>query len=209
MLARRIDPDCTFPPRSLSSQLRSKFVETIAPILMEQPVLAKLSELQRALDPLDIEGLSSLVTGKPSVEYPNEPLPIVDAPEVCAGMEPSLDEWRRFLDIHFHLKLDEKSSCPRGFNALAHGMSEKRYQLLSYLLCATFKDCSIIIRGPEGDAKSATVSVIDLDAKGAERMGRWERLDRDVVKCTLENEGGLCETERRVCIDDWRVPPPL
>jgi len=209
MLARLIDPDCTLSPHTLSSQLRSKFVETIVPILMEHPVLAKISELQRALDPLDIEGLSSLVTGKPSVEYPNEQLAIVDAPEVCAGMEPSLDERRRFLDIHFHLKLDKKSSHPRGFNALGHGMSERRYQLLSYLLCATFKDCSIIIRGHEGDVKSATVSIIDLDAKGIERMGRWERLDRDVVKCTLENEGGLGETERRVCIDDRMVPPPL
>lgn len=209
MLAQRMDPDYMSPPHTLSSQLRSKFVETIVPILMENPVLAKLSELQRTLDPLDIEGLSALVTGKPSAKYPDEPLPIVDAPEVRVGTDPSLDEWRRFLDTHFYLKSDGGSSRPRGFNALTHGISEKRYQLLSYLLCATFKDCSIIIRGHEDDVRSATVSIIDLDAKGIERMSRWERLDRDVIKCTLEAERDFGGAERRVCVDDRRVPPSL
>ena len=209
VLARQICPKCVPSPHTLSSQLRSKFVETIVPILMEHPVLAKLSELQRSLDPLDIEGLSTLVTGKPAGEYPNESLPIVESSEVHEGADPSFSERRRFLDIHFHLKFNEKPSHPRGFNALAHGMSEKRYQLLSYLLCATFKDCSIVIRGHENDAKSATVSIIDLDAKGVGRMGRWERLDRDVVRCTLEAGGALGDAERRVCADDRRVPQPL
>ena len=209
MLARQFDPDCASSPHTLSSQLRDKFVDTIVPIVTEHPVLAKLSELQRTLDPLDIEGLSALVTGKPAGEYPNEPLPIVDSSEVREGMDPSFNEWRRFLDTHFHLKFNDKPSHPRGFNAPAHGMSEKRYQLLSYLLCATFKDCSIVIRGHEDDVKSATVSIIDLDAKGVERMGRWERLDRDVVRCTLEAEGVLNVAERRVCIDDRRVPRPV
>jgi len=206
VLARQIGPDCVHSPPMRSSQLRSKFVETIVPILMEHPVLAKLSELQRSLDPLDIEGLSTLVTGRSAGEYPNEPLPIVNSPEVREGVDPSLSEWRTFLDAHFHLKSDKGPSYPRGFNALAHGMSEKRYQLLSYLLCATFKDCSIVIRGHEDDVKSATVSIIDLDAKGVGRMGRWERLDRDVVRCTLEAERTLSEAERRACVDDRRVP---
>ena len=47
--------------------------------------------------------------------------------------------------------------------------------------------------------------MIVLDAKSIGRMGRWERLDRDFVRCTLEAEGRLSGTERRVCIDDWRV----
>ena len=55
--------------------------------------------------------------------------------------------------------------------------------------------------------KNATVSIIDLDAKSIERMSRWERLDRDVIKCALEAEEGLSEIERRVCVDDRRVPP--
>ena len=179
-------------------------METVVPILMEHPVLAKLSELQRSLDPLDIEGLSTLVTGRPTDEYPNKSLPIVDAPEICIGADPNLSEWRRFLDAHFNRELHGKSPHPPGSGALPHGMSESRYQLLSYLLCATFKDCSIIIRANE-NVKRATVSIIDLDAKSIGRMGRWERLDRDVVKCTLEAEGRLSDAERRVCVDDRRA----
>ena len=73
-------------------------------ILMDHLVPAKLSEIQRALDPLDIEGLSSLVTGKSAVKYPNESLPLLDAPEILAGEDPTLDEWRRFMNARSHHK---------------------------------------------------------------------------------------------------------
>jgi len=177
-------------------------VETMVPILMDHPVLAKLSELQGSLDPLDIEGLSTLVTGKSATGYPTELLPLLDAPEVQAGEDPTLDEWRRFLDAHFHHKLKDGPSSPTNFKALTHGMSQKRYYLLAYLLSATFKDCSIIVRGHEDDVKSATVTIIDLDSKSLGRVGKWERLDRDVVRCTLEAEEGVEEAEKRVCLED-------
>ena len=45
--------------------------------------------------------------------------------------------------------------------------------------------------------KSATVTVIDLDSKGLGRMKKWEKLDRDVVKSTLETEAS-----KRVCVED-------
>ena len=163
--------------------------------------MAKLSELQRSLDPLDIEGLSALVTGSSAAEYPNESLPILDAPDVQAE-DPTLDEWRKFLDAHFHHKLDGDLSAPTTFKPFTHGMSQKRYYLLAYLLSATFKDCSIIIRGHEDDVKTATVTVIDLDSKGIGRMRKWENLDRDVIKCTLEAEEGVEEGDKRVCVDD-------
>ena len=171
------------------------------PILMDHPVLAKISELQGTLDPLDIEGLSTLVTGRSATEYPNESLPFLDAPEVQAE-DPTLDEWRRFLDAHFHHKLKDGLSRPTSFKALTHGMSQKRYYLLAYILSASFKDCSIIIRGHEDNVKSGTVTIIDLDSKSLGRMKRWEGLDRDVVKCTLEVEEGVEEAEKRVCVKD-------
>jgi len=174
----------------------------MAPILMDHPVLAKLSELQRSLDSLDIEGLSALVTGKSATEYPNEPLPLLDAPEAQVEEDPTLDEWRRFLDAHFHHKFEGGLATPANVKAITHGISQKRYHLLAYLLSATFKDCSIIIRGHEDDVKSATATIIDLDSKSFERMGKWEKLDRDVVKCTLEAEEGVEETEWRVCVED-------
>jgi len=174
----------------------------MTPILMDHPVLAKLSELQRSLDSLDIEGLSALVTGKSATEYPNEPLPLVDAPEVLAEENPTLEEWRKFLDAHFHHKFDGGLSTPANVKALTHGISQKRYYLLAYLLSATFKDCSIIIRGHEDNVKSATATIIDLDSKSLGRMGKWEELDRGVVKCTLEAEESVEEAEKRVCVED-------
>jgi len=169
---------------------------------MDHPVLAKLSELQRSLDSLDIEGLSALVTGKPASEYPNESFPLLDAPEVQTDEDPTWDEWRRFLDAHFHHKFEGGLPTPANVKALALGISQKQYHPLAYHLSATFQDCSIIIRGHEDDVKSATATIIDLDSKSFGRMGKWEKLDRDVVKCTLEAEEGIEEAEKRICVDD-------
>lgn len=175
----------------------------MALILMDHPVLARLSEIQRALDPLDIEGLSALVTGKSAAKYPNELLPLLDAPEILAGEDPTLDEWRKFLNAHFHHEpKDGLSSAPKNFKAFTHGISQGRYYLLAYILSATFKDCSIIIRSHEDNVKSAAVTVIDLDPKSLGRMRKWEELDRDVVKYTLEAEEGVEEAEKRVCVED-------
>ena len=179
----------------------------MTPILMDHPVLAKLSEIQRSLDPLDIEGLSALIAGQPAAEYPNQSLPLLGAPEVLVGEDPTLDEWRRFLDAHFHHKLKGGlSSTPMDMKPFTHGISQKRYYLLAYLLSASFKDCSIIVRGHEDNVKSATVTIIDLDSKNLGRMGKWEELDRDVVKCTLDAEEGVEEGEKRVCVEDSSAP---
>ncbi|KAF9644104.1 hypothetical protein BDM02DRAFT_3157274 [Thelephora ganbajun] len=192
VLAGQIDPDHAFSPYTLSSDLRTKFAETVMLILMDHPALPKLSELQGSLDSLDIEGLSALVTGKTATEYPNEPLPLLDMPEVQTE-DPTLDEWRRFLNAYFHHKPDDGLTAPTDFRAFTHGMSQKRYYMLAYLLSASFKDCSIIIRGHEDNVKSATVTIIDLDSKSLGRMRKWENLDRDVVKC----EGKLGASTQR------------
>ena len=99
-------------------------------ILTDHLALTKLSEIQRSLGPLDIEGLSALATGKSSAMYPNEPLPVVDAPEVQGGEDPTLDEWRKSLDASHHKLKDNLSSAPADY-------------------------CSIIIRGHEDKVKSA------------------------------------------------------
>jgi inositol-pentakisphosphate 2-kinase len=177
-------------------------VETVTPILVDHPVLAKLSELQGSLDPLDVEGLSALITEKSATGYPNESLPLLDAPEVQAEEDPTLDEWRRFLDAYFHRKFGDDISTPTNFKALTHGMSRKRYYLLAYLLSTSFKDCSVIVRGHEDNVESATVTVIDLDSKSLGRMKKWEKLDRDVIKCTLEAEEGVEEADKRVCVEN-------
>lgn len=155
-------------------ELREKFVSIILPVLLSHPVLSTLSKLQRSLDPLDIEGLSKLCADSPISDYPHSPLPLPTAGLLVS--DPTLSEWSSFLD-------DVKSS----HNELDHANPDKakqRHYILAYLLSATFKDCSIIVR-PHGDnAASAAVTIIDLDAKSLQRLPRWEALDREVVSAS-------------------------
>lgn len=61
-----------------------------------------------------------------------------------------------------------------------------KYYCLAYLLSASFKDCSVILRmvptkeGPEPWKKSITV--IDLDVKSVDRLHKWEKLDQKIVE---------------------------
>ena len=200
MLAAELNPDYN-SSYTLSSELRAKFAKTVTQILMDHPVLARLSEIQRSLDSLDIEGLSKLVTGKSAPQYPNELLPLLNAQEVREGVDPTLDEWSSFLDVHSSHEPKDDPSDTRPESPV-HDMSKSRYHLLAYILSATFKDCSIIVRAKGDNVKNARVTVIDLDSKSLKRMERWEKLDRDVIKCTLDAEKDLQESEKRVCVED-------
>lgn len=73
-----------------------------------------------------------------------------------------------------------------------------RYRLLAYLLSASFKDCSLILRmRPE---QAATITVIDLDVKGIDRLAKWAKLDREIVDAYR----GVVAP--RVCVDGWALP---
>ena len=63
------------------------------------------------------------------------------------------------------------TDTPANFKAFAHGMSQKQHCVLAYLLSATFKDCSVIIRGHEDNVKSATATIIDLDSMTVREVG--------------------------------------
>lgn len=151
-----------------ATALRAKFVSALLPVLLNTPVLRTLATLQRNLDILDIEGLSQL--WKTSYAQFNGPIP----PLGSASAEPSLDEWLDFLDryltAYHHHTLDH-----------AHPqVSDLRYYTLAYLLSATFKDCSIMLKiAPRG---TEAIHVIDLDVKDIGRLSRWETLDREIVK---------------------------
>ncbi|KAI9065361.1 hypothetical protein FKP32DRAFT_1674716, partial [Trametes sanguinea] len=84
---------------------------------------------------------------------------------------------------------------------------ELRYRLLAYLLSASFKDCSLIVRMPppsqrsaqEGNrepAEGATVTVIDLDVKPLARLAKWAQLDAEIVDA-YRAAGGVS----RACVD--------
>ena len=62
--------------------------------------------------------------------------------------------------------------------------------------------CPIIVRGHEDNVKSATATIIGLDPKSLGQTTEWERLDQDVVRCTLEVEESVEETGKRICVED-------
>ncbi|GLB34803.1 putative phosphorylates Ins(1,3,4,5,6)P5 at position 2 to form Ins(1,2,3,4,5,6)P6 (InsP6 or phytate) [Lyophyllum shimeji] len=203
--------------KTASEDLRETFVSALLPLLLHTPVLRVLSTLQRNLDVLDIEGLSKLwrlaetsaplyrTTTAPffqreSVEsdeaLPPSP-PIGVSSLFLTSPEPAISEWTEFLDMY----LSDDSAQLNHTNPTPENL---RYYLLAYLLSATFKDCSIIVRlhrlrpTPPNEVKPEQVTVIDLDPKSMARLRKWERLDQEIVQAYLTAEN------RKVCIDGWR-----
>jgi inositol-pentakisphosphate 2-kinase len=184
-----------------SPVLRDRFVSTIMPPLVNTPVLRTLSDLQRSLDVLDIEGLSRLWALSHS-QPPDEISSTFDAaaeylpPLGSTSAEPSIADWTAFVDeyIPSHASLDHTQ--PQTSNL--------RYYLLAYLLSATFKDCSIMVRvnqgqdsGTTGEMRNNSVTVIDLDPKSIQRLRKWEKLDKEISESCI----GF---EVKNCVDGWK-----
>lgn len=154
------------------------------PLLVNTPVLRVLNRLQRTLDVLDIEGLEQLWYRA-----------YQDSPALGAGAEePTLDEWSWIIDAYLSNKVLDHDH-PR--------VEDLRHYMLAYLLSATFKDCSIIVRMeliiPNGKCVQidpSQVSVIDLDPKTMSRLKEWKKLDEEIVSAY---------TGEKLCIDDWKT----
>jgi len=134
------------------------FVQSLLPLLMKTTLLRDLSYLQRTLDPLDIEGLSALLRTR------GETFDTLSLPE------PTIDDWdslvENFTDVAFQSSLDHQRP----------DASHHAYYTMAYVLSATFKDCSIILRlGQPGS--SDTISVIDMEPKGVGKLRKWANLD--------------------------------
>ncbi|KAL0564821.1 hypothetical protein V5O48_017213 [Marasmius crinis-equi] len=210
--------------------IRETFISTLLPLLTRTPALQALNRLQRTLDMLDVEGLAQVWRAYHKHQQPeSEP-----EPELGAGMEePTIDEWMSFIDSY----LEQSQSQSRNHEAgkgeaerngrehtyaflpgplpdtpdVKYTEQEMRSFLLAYLLSATFKDCSVIVRVPlldvsspssggarEGEVKEGNVTIIDLDPKSMTRLRRWEVLDGEIVRdyVAFREEGG-----RKVCVD--------
>ena len=174
--------------------LRRRFWALIGSLLTETPVLRTLSRLERNLDVLDIEGISKLWAL--SLEKSSEDTVVQDGvdsiPEIGANFpEPSIDEWKHFVDQYLstHKHLDHSS--PK--------LTNLRYYIFAYLLSATFKDCSIMLRTDQRHelGRKGAVTVIDLDPKSMRRLSKWEKLDRDIVRA-------YTGFERKKCVDGWK-----
>jgi inositol-pentakisphosphate 2-kinase len=162
-------------------------------LLVHTPVLRTLAILQRSLDVLDIEGLSNL-WALSHIQPPSESPALCAPPIGSTSPDPTISEWTNFVDQYLS-----------AHNTLDHAHPETsnlRYYLLAYLLSATFKDCSIMLRinpsdsNASSDAEINSVTLIDLDPKSIDRLTKWEKLDREIV----ESYNG---TEEKHCVDGW------
>ncbi|KAI0362474.1 hypothetical protein OH77DRAFT_57725 [Trametes cingulata] len=206
-LAAQLFPssDPTPPESRTLDELRTAFVRTLHPPLW-QPVLARLSRLQRRLDALDVEGLAALWA---RVHGPGTPFGTGPG-----AREPDMGDWLRFVHAYFaresRAEDDAAAGVVRAPEELAPPTEEElAYRVVAFLLAAAFKDCSVMVRfRPEGEADGAvrfetTVTVIDLDVKSVDRLAKWAQQDREIV----EAYRGV--PEPRVCVDDGPMHPSM
>lgn len=127
-----------------------------------------LSSYQARLDVFDIEGLNSIF-GLDLNDSEAEPR---------THEQPTLKEWRDWLTRASATFIESKG-------ALGPDTITERDAILAYLLSATFKDCSVMIRlqfdVDEGDAQDCKIKAIDLDPKPVARLRHYFNLDRDIV----------------------------
>ncbi|KAJ6531626.1 inositol-pentakisphosphate 2-kinase [Mycena vulgaris] len=86
----------------------------------------------------------------------------------------------------------EYTNFINAYLGLSPPANDVRSHTIACLLSATFKDCSIILRVPDGK-----VMVIDLDSKRIDRLPKWEKLDQEIAHAYME----VPEAERKVCVD--------
>ncbi|GAA5829919.1 hypothetical protein JCM5353_006113 [Sporobolomyces roseus] len=167
-----------FEPPQIDRSLRSIVPSLLVPALESSPLLSTLSHLQSSLGSLDIEGLTSLISSQSVIDFHS---PSGDLTPL--GPQPSIEEWRSFLTSF-------QSSSPL----------DLRQSILSFLLSATFKDCSIIVRfAQDRETKEieTKVKAIDLDPKPIKKLGSWLKLDQEIVKSWKRMLDELSDEERR------------
>jgi inositol-pentakisphosphate 2-kinase len=154
--------------------IKSYFLNTLLPQILHAPLIDHISTLQRSLDPLDCEGLAKLMEMPPSADV----------------TQPTIEDWVSFVDTFLSSKHQKHSSF---------SPSNLRYHILSYVLSATFKDCSLIIpfNPYPADSENIGIKVIDLDIKSVERIPGWLELDEKIVKEYAKLETGV----RKICVE--------
>jgi inositol-pentakisphosphate 2-kinase len=154
--------------------IKPYFLNTLLSKILHTPLLDHIATFQRSLDPLDCEGLAKLVEMSPSADL----------------TQPTMEDWVSFIDTFLSSKHQKHSSF---------SPSNLRYHILSYVLSATFKDCSLIIpfNPYPADSDNNGVKVIDLDVKSVERIPGWLKLDEKIVKEYAKLEIGM----RKICVE--------
>jgi inositol-pentakisphosphate 2-kinase len=173
------------------TEVREDLITSVVNFLLSTRILPVLAQHQRALDALDMEGLSKL--------WNQSRLELAEQPPSRIGStmeDPTLTEWTKFLDDYLssHHLMDHSQPTTQNL----------RYYLQAYLLSATLKDCSIILRFDRGldepqtsqRPRDGSITVINLDPKSMRRLWLWEKLDRRTVEICMGVE------EKRTCVDN-------
>ncbi|TFY71861.1 hypothetical protein EVG20_g1145 [Dentipellis fragilis] len=177
------------------AELRDKFTAALLPITLGTSLLQRVGALQRTLDSFDREGFSELrerawsmrppvvsdreQSGSSSISDVNEP-------------EPTFPEWFSFINTF---------TSPDTSDTAFPDPADFPYYLQAYLLSATFKDCSVMIKMPSNPEQQVVVKVIDLDVKSVKKLRQWEKLDQQIVE--VYSQVGL--DARKTCIDAWAI----
>lgn len=165
--------------------------------------MQRLAYLQRSLDPLDSEGLNTLLKTQQDVDLlDTEEDELADK----LGGEVSLQEYEQFVESF--LKFEGSSHTREEANVMPAGSSSGssetkrisqtestafltketplRTLIIAYLLSASFKDCSMIIKVTQdpnstNQTKTLNAYLVDVDVKSIKRLARYAKLDRDLV----------------------------
>lgn len=185
------------PEQPSLGDLRGPFVSRITGLLAMSPILPLLARLQQTLDSLDIEGLDLLWT-----KYHTDS-GVASAPSLGFGQsQPTLEEWDSFVTTYlakYGHGAETTIDSADEISAPIPTTEELRYQILAYLMSATFKDCSIILRlpfsaPPPGADEAGSITAIDLDPKDVDRLEAWKHLDRDIVSTYARYKGYIAES---------------
>ena len=159
-----------------SEKSEEVLVQRLGDLLASSPLVRRLKELQAQLDSLDIEGLGKLLREREGISLLD-----LSADDVFKlGGEIHISEYEAFL---------ENFSANHGGSTGNGRELSTRDAIVSHLLSASFKDCSMIIQLPEGGDPKA--QLVDCDLKSISRLQRYAKLDRDLVEtCRRHQERG-------------------
>ncbi|CAO3625710.1 unnamed protein product [Cunninghamella echinulata] len=142
-----------FPHLKTTTTLISQVTDLLVTILLKDPILQQLKQLQRSLDALDIEGIFPIYQ-----KYSNESNDNNDIQSTCYD----IDFWRSILE-NFLIRLTNNSETVNP--SLVDQDIQRIYE---YLLSMTLKDCSIMI------SISPTTTTTTIDNKNNKNKNSLE-----------------------------------
>ncbi|TKY88597.1 hypothetical protein EX895_002586 [Sporisorium graminicola] len=138
----------------------------------QESVLSRLSHLQSTLDPLDVEGLAHLWLSRTQSHILGQADPHLDLPSALTACLPAAQlstVLAAFLSV----------SSTRADVALEDAVQ-------AFLVSATFKDCSLLLRFRRGEAGvEGNTKIVDLDSKPFGKLGSMQNTDNEVCAAFL------------------------